>query len=169
MLRALLYQRGPTIAQSMTDLNRMIAVNGLLEGFATLFVGAYDRKQGHPTYVNAGQEPGLIRRATTDVIEELKPTGPVLGGYFGAVYTERVVSLAKGDTLALFTDGLTEAGPNLIDLLDLEGVTEIFRTSTDSPASLPHEITARIMANVKAAVTPAGIRDDVCLLVACVK
>jgi PAS domain S-box-containing protein len=165
MLRALVYQRGSTLAQSVTLLNGMLSEHSLLSGFATLFIGVYDANNGTLTYVNAGQEPGLILRNSTGAIEELGPTGPVLGGFGEATFEEQSARLLPGDVLALFTDGLTEAGPSRKDLLEIKGIVQIFASCAGDCTATPREITTRIMAGVEAAATPAGIRDDVCLLV----
>jgi PAS domain S-box-containing protein len=168
MLRALLYQEQTTLAEAVTRLNDMLAEHDLLTGFATLFVGAYDVNERTLTYTSCGQEPGLILRKATGDVEELPPTGPVLGGFPGATFEEGVVPLACGDVLALFTDGLTEAGPSRKDLLGVPGVVSIFRDSAQS-ASSADQIKARMMQDVEALVTPTGIRDDVCLLIACIE
>jgi PAS domain S-box-containing protein len=171
MLRALLYQHDSTIAEAVTRLNAMLVEHHLLEGFATLFVGAYDVNQRTLTYVNAGQEPGLILRRETAAVEELHPTGTVLGGFNGAAFEERSVALSPGDVLALFTDGLTEAGTSRKDLLGMPGMISVLRDSTVSAVSTAPaaedaaEIVARMIAGVEARVTPVGIRDDACLLV----
>lgn len=174
MLRAQLYGEGVTSAHAVTALNGMITRHELLPGFATLFVGAYDAHRRTLVYVNAGQEPGLLRRragagAEEGAVEELGPTGPVLGGFAGAVFEERTVPLGSGDVIALFTDGLTEAGPNRKDQLGVSGMADILRDSTDAPAEGPREIAARVMRRVEATATPAGIRDDVSLLIACIE
>jgi serine phosphatase RsbU (regulator of sigma subunit) len=169
MLRAHLYEPGVTIVQSITQLNQMITQHDLLVGFATLFVGAYNVAQRTLTYVNAGQDPALLRQASTREIIRLEPSGPVLGGFSGATFEERIVPLASGDVLALFTDGLTEAGRTRRKLLEIDGVAQIFASCTEDPTASVEEITARIMTGVELAVTPAGIRDDVCLLVAQVR
>jgi PAS domain S-box-containing protein len=168
MLRTLLYQKQSTIAESVTSLNEMLFEHNLLTGFATLFVGAYNVNEGSLTYTSCGQEPGLILRKATGQVEELPPTGPVLGAFPDATFDERTVKLASGDVLALFTDGLTEAGPSRKDLLQVEGVVSIFRDSTTS-ASSASEITKRMIEGVTTAATAAGMRDDVCLLIACVE
>ncbi len=62
MLRAFLYSK-PTVAEAATDLNRVLAENNLLSGFATLFVGAYDAGARTLAYANCGQEPALVPRA----------------------------------------------------------------------------------------------------------
>lgn len=170
MLRTLLYQRGTTVAQAVGMLNEILSEHMLLEGFATLFVGAYDVNARSLTFVNAGQEPGLILRKATGAVEELGPTGPVLGAFPGARFSQETVFLSPGDVLALFTDGLTEAGPNRKNLLGVPGIISVFRNSVDTEAApSAQEITKRMMAGVEDAATQSGIRDDVCLLVACIE
>lgn len=168
MLRTLLYLRGTTLAQAVTALNEMLAEHNLLEGFSTLFVGAYDVNQRSLTYVNAGQEPGLLLRKATGQVEEMPPTGPVLGGFGEAEFSESVVTLASGDVIALFTDGLTEAGPSRKELLGVPGVVAVFQKSAAQTSEV-EGIIAGMIAGVESLATPAGIRDDVCLLVGCVK
>jgi len=119
-------------------------------------------------YVNVGQEPALLRRRATGEIVALNPTGPVLGVDASSAFKEVRVKLFSGDVVALFTDGLTEAGVDRRNLLEIEGVTEIFRASTEEADTAPIDIINQMIGRVTAAVTPAGIRDDVCLLVACV-
>jgi serine phosphatase RsbU (regulator of sigma subunit) len=166
MLRAYLYHQGMTLAETVTLLNGALAEHGLLTGFATLFVGAYDANRRTLTYVNAGQEPGLLLRAESGEIDELRPTGPVLGGFEGVSFDERVVSLAPGDTLALFTDGLTEAGPSRRDLLELPGVEALLRECASEPSLTADEVLDRMTRGMVSFATPEGIRDDVCLIVA---
>ena len=177
MLRAALALRA-TLADAVTDLNDILAEGDLLTGFATLFVGTYDSGSGTLNYVNCGQEPGLIRRAgggpgEAGRVEELPPTGPVLGTFPGVTFGERCVSLAPGDALALFTDGLTEAGPDHTDMLGIEGVTALLAAPRPHGPDLSAEERAEdyllgLIAGVDR-YAQAGVRDDVCVLVAVVE
>ena len=65
-------------------------------------------KKRQLTYVNAGHNPPLLRRAD-GTVEELEPTGPVIGLVDEPHYEERSVSLHRGDLLVMYTDGVTEA------------------------------------------------------------
>lgn len=177
MLRATLYL-GTSLTEAVTNLNSILAENDLLSGFTTLFVGVYDSGLGRLTYVNCGQEPGLVRRAGRGEndggrVEELLPTGPVLGTFVGAVFGERSVSLAPGDALAFFTDGLTEAGPSHTDMLGIEGVTALLAaphpySRTVSADERAEDLLLRLIAGVDQ-YAQSGVRDDVCLLVAVVE
>ncbi len=75
------------------------------ESFVTLFVGVHQR-DGTITYANAGHGACWVRRGET--IEELAPTGPVVG-IGGLPFEESTAKLRPGDLLILATDGLTEA------------------------------------------------------------
>ncbi|MGI9089750.1 MAG: SpoIIE family protein phosphatase [Gemmatimonadaceae bacterium] len=162
MLRYALY-RAHTLVGALQSLNSLLVEQQeLLTGFATLFVGAYDKGDGMLTYVNCGQEPALIRRAAGGMVEQLVPTGPVLGLFEGATFEERTVALGPGDSLAVFTDGLTEVGRSRTEMLGVEGVADLLRGLTG--VADPQEIVSRLMAGVDAHAG-SGVRDDQCLLV----
>jgi len=161
MLRFALYN-GRTLAGPLTTLGRTLVENDLLTGFATLFVGRYDAHAGSLSYVNCGQDAGLVLRAATGTVEELPATGPILGGFAGAAYTEETITLERGDVLALFTDGLTEAGPTRSALLGGDGVARLLRGQAGRTDA--REIVTRLIAGVDD-YAQSGIRDDVCLLV----
>jgi serine phosphatase RsbU (regulator of sigma subunit) len=161
MLRFALYN-GRTVSGPLSALNDTLTRNDLLDGFATLFVGRYDAESRDFTYVNCGQDAGLVLRAATGEVEALPPTGPVLGAFSGAAYTEETVRLEAGDVLALYTDGLTEAGPSRTALLTGDGVGTLLREHAGRGRA--DEIVSRLIAGVDA-YAGAGIRDDQCLLV----
>ena len=71
--------RDGALAAAVGRLNGVLARHALLADFVTLFVGVWDDAASTLTYVNAGQEPGLIWRAASGEVEMLAPTGPVLG------------------------------------------------------------------------------------------
>jgi sigma-B regulation protein RsbU (phosphoserine phosphatase) len=94
----------------------------------------------------------------------LAPTGAILGGFAGVEFRSEVVDLEAGDVIAIFTDGLTEAGTSRSEMLGVEGVSEILAHAALG-ASSPDEIVTRMMSEAEKAATPAGFRDDICLLV----
>ena len=154
---------GRSVAGPVTTLSRTLAAHDLLTGFATLFVGRYDAGLRALTYVNCGQDAALLLRAATGDAEALPPTGPVLGISAGAEYQERTVMLTPGDVLAVYTDGLSEAGPTRAALLTGDGVAGLLEQQTGQTD--PRVIVERIMAGVDAHAQH-GIRDDQCVLIA---
>jgi len=116
-----------------------------------------------------GQEPALLRRAATGGVEQLAPTGPVLGADENAVYEEKRVSLAPGDVLAVFTDGATECGPSRREMLGVEGVAALLEAPwapEEAQGGLTEAVARRLADGVGAASRGGVARDDTCILVA---
>jgi len=75
--------------------------------FATAVIG-WLRDDGKLTLTNAGHPPPLlVRRDGT--IEEIGSTGPILGVLPGASWSTTTTWLAEGDSLVLYSDGVSEA------------------------------------------------------------
>jgi sigma-B regulation protein RsbU (phosphoserine phosphatase) len=96
-------------AEVLTKTNDLICEDTTAEVFISLFYGTVDLAQGELTYANAGCEPPILYNASTRSIQQLTTDGILLGIKRGSKFEERVVKLGRGDILALYTDGLTEA------------------------------------------------------------
>jgi serine phosphatase RsbU (regulator of sigma subunit) len=92
----------------MARLNRQICRHTPGSRFITLFYAVYTPSTGALTYVNAGQNPPLVRRANGS-IERLGGTGIALGMFEGSTYEEGATAIGPGDFLVLYSDGITEA------------------------------------------------------------
>jgi len=79
------------------------------ERFATLFFGLYDDRTRTLRYVNCGHCPPFLLRAKGP-LERLDPTATPLGAFANWRCREAEVRLGVGDTLLLYSDGVTEAG-----------------------------------------------------------
>lgn len=66
-------------------------------------------KTGLFLYSNAGHNPPLFVRSESDEIIYLDSTGPVLGPSPTADYTMENINFSTGDTLVIFSDGVTES------------------------------------------------------------
>jgi sigma-B regulation protein RsbU (phosphoserine phosphatase) len=96
-------------AECLTEANRLLATYSVEYMFVTVFYVIYNTKTGHITYCNAGHNPPHILRAN-GTIEVLPRTKNVVVGAFENVkYEENTLQLEHGDTLVMFTDGVTEA------------------------------------------------------------
>jgi serine phosphatase RsbU (regulator of sigma subunit) len=96
--------------------------------FVTLFYAILDADQRMLTYVNAGHNPPLLRRAD-GTMEELGPTGPVIGLVDDPGYEEQTVTLDKGDMLVMYTDGVTEAINGNEEMFSEERLKAVIRKS----------------------------------------
>jgi sigma-B regulation protein RsbU (phosphoserine phosphatase) len=89
--------------------NEYLTRNHLEQGyFATLFFAILDPRTGGLIYINGGHNPPVVLRRNGD-LEPLHPTGPAVGLLPGSVFKLGDTSLAEGETLFAYTDGVTEA------------------------------------------------------------
>ncbi len=77
--------------------------------FTTMFIGSLDLDTGVLTYSNAGHNPPVLIRASGERERLDQAVGLVLGAMDDATYEEAQAHLQPGDTLVLYTDGVTEA------------------------------------------------------------
>jgi len=77
------------------------------EAFVVLFAGILDYESAALTYVSAGHEAAYVRRPGG--IEQLAPTGPIIGISGDTAFTCAATMVGVDDILFLSTDGLTEA------------------------------------------------------------
>jgi len=95
-------------AEILERINRFYIHNINFSTFVTVFLARFDPASLELTYVNAGHNPPAIHRRENNEIAWLMPTGPAIGlAEFFHPRTESV-TLAKGDSLLLYTDGVTE-------------------------------------------------------------
>ena len=76
--------------------------------YATALLAVLHPETGIVRYANAGHNPALVLREQGGV-EELHSTGIPLGMIAAAEYTTEDVTLEPGDTIVIYTDGVTEA------------------------------------------------------------
>jgi phosphoserine phosphatase RsbU/P len=107
MLRVLV-DEGLEPAELAARLNIQVSRHAPGSRFITMLLGLYDPVSGQITYVNAGQNPPLLRRASGR-IERLTEGGMALGMFEHATYNAGTLALDQGDVLVLFSDGITEA------------------------------------------------------------
>jgi len=97
----------PDPATFVTQLNETLRENLPRSKFVTLFLGCLDTRDGTIEYVNAGHTPPLWLRR--DGARELTESDILLGVVTHATFSNRTMQLGPGDSLVLFTDGVTEA------------------------------------------------------------
>jgi serine phosphatase RsbU (regulator of sigma subunit) len=96
-----------TPAEAVERINHTVVQNVPSNKFITFFLARLDPETGDVRYVNAGHNPPLLVRAdgTTETLTE---GGMVLGLFEGVPFAEACVELRPGDTLVVYSDGVTE-------------------------------------------------------------
>ena len=148
------------LAAVETDPARALAgADAVLRGehsdvFVTAFVGTYDARTGALRYANAGH-PSPFVRADDGTLMRLEAAGIPLGlGTFDALRT-RDASLARGDLLVAFTDGLIEA---------THDIDEGERTVAEALVHPAFALCSDPAALVRALTVPQLVGDDVAIL-----
>lgn len=102
-------QQGASPAVAFTKANERLCQDNAAEMFVTAWMGIMDINTGHVVYANAGHNPPVIKKED-GTIEFLKcRPGFVLAGMEGIQYKDFEMDLAEGESLTLYTDGVTEA------------------------------------------------------------
>lgn len=108
MLRAIA-ESGVGPAETMRRVNNLLAAENEQSMFVTVFYGELDLCTGALCYSNGGHNPPLrIDRAGAVTVLENTP-GIALAAMPDMPFGERALTLAEGDSVLLFTDGVTEA------------------------------------------------------------
>ena len=89
-------------------INRFYIHNIHFTTFVTVFLARFDPVTLTLTYVNAGHNPPAVRRRVNGEIIWLKPTAPAIGIAEEFHPRMETIGFSGGDSLLLYTDGLTE-------------------------------------------------------------
>jgi sigma-B regulation protein RsbU (phosphoserine phosphatase) len=100
---------GKSPKEVFETVNNILCEDNDAELFITAFMGVLDLTAGEFTYVNAGHNPPVLKRAGGDYEYMKVSPGIVLAADTDVVYHEFKTTLGKGDTFYLYTDGVTEA------------------------------------------------------------
>lgn len=92
----------------LQSVNQLFYENTVDSAYATVFFAEYDDSTRRLRYANCGHLPALLLRQD-DTLERLHSTGTVLGLFKDWATPMVECQLYPGDTLALYTDGVTES------------------------------------------------------------
>ncbi|MGE5432437.1 MAG: PP2C family protein-serine/threonine phosphatase [Syntrophomonadaceae bacterium] len=158
-------RQGLMLNNATDMINDLVSENTAMGNFITFFWGVLNDETKSLTYVNAGHNPPLLVRSGQ--IRKLTKGGMILGVIKTMVpYVSETIDLQEGDTLILFTDGVTEAmNKNMDEFTDekLEMLASGLRNETAD------EILQKIRTEVEMFVGGANQSDDITLLIVKVK
>ena len=151
----------PAPGDLVSMLNVTLKENLPQSKFVTLFLGRLDTKTGSVEYANAGHTPPLL--VARDTVTELGETDLLLGIVTQAYYTQRTLQLERGDSLILFTDGVTEAEDSDGNEFGSAIVMEKLRKCHGQPAGvIANVVDESVIAHVG---EPEALGDDVTIVV----
>ncbi len=160
MVRTLVDENLPPAALA-ARLNEQLMRHAPRSRFITAFLAVCDPATGEFVYVNAGQNPPLLRRPDGQVAW-LQPTGMALGLSRRAVYTEQTQQLVPGSLLVAYSDGVTEAESPSGVAFDEDRLAALADVLTPLRAGLAAR---RIVDEVRAHTEDTRLSDDVTVLV----
>lgn len=156
---AIFTRTDPTPAELVRELNATLTPKTAPTKFVTMVVGVLDPRTGTVEFTNAGHVAPLViaRRG----VEPQTSTDLVVGLVEGARYRNQRVTLEAGDSLVLFTDGVTEAENETEEQLGLEPVVHLLSTLHGTPAP---DVLQTIERHVQTFCGNAPASDDVTML-----
>lgn len=102
-------QKGISSKEILEGANHQLCSNNDAGMFVTAWVGVLDIHTGELAYSNAGHNKPIIKRkdGTAEYVDS--DTNFVLAGIDDMEYSQQTIKMCEGDTLCIYTDGVTEA------------------------------------------------------------
>jgi sigma-B regulation protein RsbU (phosphoserine phosphatase) len=151
------YADGP--ATAVTSMNKALCRRGLESRFVTLMFGSVTT-DGQLTYCNAGHNPPMV--LGRGGVRRLETGGPVVGLIEFAPYDQDTVQLATGDTVVIFSDGVSEALNSAGEEFGDDRLQAAAEEAGDAPAMA---LVDRLIGVVKTFTKGAAQSDDITVMV----
>lgn len=151
--------RGP--AEILNMVNAQLARDNEACMFVTLICGILDTDTGEIRYANAGHNPPLHIRKDSSVRYIDAPPSLVAGAMPEMQYMEHTLKLAPGETVLIYTDGITEAMNTAEELYSEERLKQDLEQLVDNPGQA---IISGIADKVRIFAGQAPQSDDMTML-----
>ena len=154
--------QGCSAETCLTESNRLLAAYSVDNMFVTVFYAIYNIKTGSVNYSNAGHNPPHLLRKDGTITELPMSKNAIMGVIDGMEYQMENFQMEQGDTLVLFTDGVTEAMDAKFNEFGVERLDKILSQQTSCDCQ---QIVEAIKAGIKDFVDEAEQSDDITMLV----
>ena len=148
-------------ARVLARANNELSTDNESSMFVTAFIARLELPNGRLVYTNAGHNPPLVRRSDGQVERLATRHGPVLGAVGGISFGESETRLFAGDSLLMYTDGVSEA---LDPDGDLYGECRLQAVLNCAVAVSAKELATAVVADVDRFANGAEQADDITLL-----
>lgn len=151
----------PSLRQVMERVNEELCRDNELRMFVTLFLGLLDPASGQVTYCNAGHPPPYILGRTDGIVRIEDARGKPLGIRRVFQYESVSRQLAPGESLLLFTDGITEATDPQGRLFSEERLQDTLRGVA---SQRPAKVVTTVVGKIREFAADAAPSDDFAVL-----
>ena len=153
--------RGGSPSDCLTYSNKLLAAESVNCMFVTVFYGILDLTTGEVSYCNAGHNPPYVLKKNGEVTPLPMSQDPMVGAIDGIEFHQSTLQLEHGDSLVMFTDGVTEA----MNINNEEfGETRLEDTLEDVTMHNCQQMIEAIKSDVAAFVGEAEQSDDITVL-----
>jgi serine phosphatase RsbU (regulator of sigma subunit) len=160
----------PNLAQAVSLLNEQMIHGGLSDRFVTLAVMVIDPDSNVVTVVNAGHmSPKLFRGSTGELVDaiSLDSTGVPIGALPGYPFEQITMPMEVGDSLVVFTDGVTDAMSPTGEMYGAERVDAALAADDSALAAdgqRPKRIGERLIGAVRSHASGRPQNDDIAIV-----
>ncbi len=155
-------QRSPAL--TLEQVNNDLAKDNPSMMFVTLFIGILNIVTGKLEYCNGGHNPPYqLASGTTDNVLPLATTdGIALGVMEDLPFSSKAITLQPGETVFVFTDGVTEAMNSRDELFTEPRLEEILNRCSSEPATRIAEVVMQAIDDFSTGIPQT---DDITMLV----
>jgi len=160
---ALIAEVGPQfrLENVAAKLNDFVHSSSAPNRFISCFVCDLDMTTGRLRYVNAGHNPPIIL-SKDGKVRRLDPTGFCLGMFPSVSYDVAEVTVDKGETVVLYTDGITDARNSANKDFGEDTLISLLKKSAKKPAA---EIVSKVNTELGSFSSGVDAFDDMTLIV----
>ncbi|HUG54050.1 MAG TPA: GAF domain-containing SpoIIE family protein phosphatase [Vicinamibacteria bacterium] len=161
LFRATLQDASSSPAEVLGRVNRELSADNERAMFVTAFLGCLDLRTGEVVFANGGHNPPYRLEPGGGLTPVTGGHGAALGILEGYLYETASLTLAPGEGLVLFTDGVTEALDPAGEQFSEERLEAHLRTLTTTPAV---DVVGRTFDVVRAFAASAPASDDITVM-----
>ena len=153
-----------SVVKTFNSTNYALAKRNKQNMFVTVWMGIIDLRSGHVEFASAGHNPPAVRHEDGSVEFIPSRSGLVIAAMENVQYRQQVYDLKPGDTLFLYTDGVTEATNSKNELFGDARLLETLAKSKDLETA---DVCKFVKKEIDAFVQDVPQFDDITML--CVK
>ncbi len=145
----------------MSQINDLLSAENPRSMFVTLIIGIMNIRTGEIIYSNGGHNPPILIEKDCQPVYKKEISGPIVGPIEGIPYKDLSMRLNPGDTLFLYTDGVTEALNEKDELFSEELLIDVIGKAEKINVK---DLTLKIRSKVTEHAGSAPQSDDIAMM-----